>query len=127
MNIKIPKDWRFRSSFFGKLVLQRKLEWEEDMHKFEKWVDAKAEDLGEFIAASDRCNQCEANRANRMIAAIQGNPIPVGGSNRNPADGPEQRQPKPKKDWRGCTQCFGSGGPKRHPCQMCQGSGRLPK
>lgn len=32
-----------------------------------------------------------------------------------------------KKDWRGCPDCFGSGGPKRKPCATCNGTGRVQK
>jgi len=31
----------------------------------------------------------------------------------------------PRKDWKGCPSCFGSGGKRTDPCKNCNGTGKI--
>lgn len=43
--------WRFRTNWRGKLILQRRLAWHDDGMDFSRWQDATTEDLGDYFLA----------------------------------------------------------------------------
>lgn len=44
-----PNKWRFRSSWRGRLILQRLIEWRDDGHDMCQWRDATVEDLPDYV------------------------------------------------------------------------------
>ena len=44
-------NWNFRKGFFGRVILQRFIEWSEDGMQMGKWQDATVQDLRDYYAA----------------------------------------------------------------------------
>jgi len=49
--------YKFRVGWFGRLVLQRFSTWEDDGHKYGKWVNATVGDLAEYYAQKNESNK----------------------------------------------------------------------
>lgn len=43
--------WRFRTNWRGKLILQRRSVWRDDGRECSEWLDASTEDLGDYFLA----------------------------------------------------------------------------
>lgn len=44
-----PTKWRFRTNFFGHLVLQRNVLWMDDGRECSEWRDATVADLTQYL------------------------------------------------------------------------------